>query len=71
MRKEKIYHDGAIVIVDGVVRKRLPVFMSLVGIGSPKLMRHFKEAKVMMKESNFMRKRIEIELPKFNHEVKS
>ena len=66
----KDYADGGIVIRSNGIRKRIPVFMTLVGAGSPKLLHQFKIAKSLMKESGLITPgRIDIQLPDFEIKV--
>ena len=62
--------DGGLVIHSDGKRKRVLVFMSVVGAGSPKLLEQFKMAKSLMKESGLITPgRIDIQIPYFENEV--
>ena len=63
--------DGGLVIFSNGKRKRIPIFMTLVGAGAPKLLQEFKTAKHLMKESGLITPgRIDIQIPYFHHEVR-
>jgi len=69
LKGDKAFNDGSLVFVSGGKRKRLPVLMSSIAIGSIKLNREFLKAKRTMMEAGYMNNTIDLMIPDFSQPV--
>lgn len=66
LKGDKAFNDGSLVFVSDGKRKRLPVLMSSIAIGSIKLNREFLKAKRTMMEAGYMNNTIDLMIPDFS-----